>query len=67
MVSYTLSWSVWINLLLICSCANSRDQFACLVATDVNTLQAVNVNVNFNGFFGTFVTVPVVDGSFIRN
>jgi predicted lipoprotein len=49
------------------SCSSAQDVFACLVATDVNTLQTVNVNVQGNGFFGTFQTVPVIDGKFIRD
>ena len=34
-------------------------------AADVNALQAANVTINAAGFFGTFVFVPVVDGTFI--
>ncbi|KAJ8589766.1 alpha beta-hydrolase [Rhizopogon salebrosus TDB-379] len=36
-----------------------------LRAADVNTLQTLNYDISFNGFFGTFVFVPVVDGTFI--
>ena len=34
-------------------------------AVDVNSLGSVNLEINARGFFGTFVFVPVVDGSFI--
>jgi hypothetical protein len=39
---------------------------ACLRAVDVNTLENANSNINRAGFYGTFVFVPVVDGTFIR-
>lgn len=51
------------NLLLRCSAAN--DAFACLVAVDAELLEKVNSQVSANGYYGTFVTVPVVDGEFI--
>jgi hypothetical protein len=38
---------------------------ACLRAADANTLQTANTQINNGGFFGTFLFVPVVDGSFI--
>ena len=41
--------------------------FTCLVGLDENALQNVNVKVNNNAFYGTFATVPVVDGEFIRD
>ncbi|THV05588.1 alpha/beta-hydrolase [Dendrothele bispora CBS 962.96] len=47
------------------NCSSSSDSLACLRAVDVNTLQNANVAINRAGFFGTFVTVPVVDGTFI--
>jgi len=36
-----------------------------LRAVDVNSLQSANLGICASGFFGTFVFVPVVDGSFI--
>ncbi|KAG1846487.1 Alpha/Beta hydrolase protein [Suillus tomentosus] len=47
------------------NCASSSDTLSCLRAADVNTLQTLNYNINLNGFFGTYVFVPVVDGTFI--
>ncbi|KAG1767708.1 Alpha/Beta hydrolase protein [Suillus placidus] len=47
------------------NCISSSDTLSCLRAADVNTLQTLNYNINVNGFFGTFVFVPVVDGTFI--
>lgn len=41
------------------------DTFACLVEADFNDLDNANTVVNGEGFFGTFVMVPVVDGEFI--
>jgi carboxylesterase type B len=47
------------------NCTSSSDTLSCLRAADVNTLQTLNYDINANGFFGTFVFVPVVDGAFI--
>ncbi|KAG1902801.1 Alpha/Beta hydrolase protein [Suillus fuscotomentosus] len=47
------------------NCTSSSDTLSCLRAADVNTLQTLNYNINLNGFFGTYVFVPVVDGTFI--
>ncbi|KAG2359255.1 Alpha/Beta hydrolase protein [Suillus spraguei] len=47
------------------NCTSSSDTLSCLRAADVNTLQTLNYNINVNGFSGTFVFVPVVDGTFI--
>ncbi|KAJ8083145.1 hypothetical protein PM082_009014 [Marasmius tenuissimus] len=48
------------------NCTSSSDTLACLRRTDANLLQTVNKNINAAGFFGTFVFVPVIDGTFIR-
>ncbi|KAI0782411.1 cephalosporin esterase [Irpex lacteus] len=47
-------------------CENATDTFQCLVDVDVDTLQQANLAVTAAGFYGTFVTVPVVDGEFIQ-
>jgi carboxylesterase type B len=47
------------------SCSSAQDTLDCLRTVDVNFLQNANVEINASGFFGTFVFVPVVDGSFI--
>ncbi|KAG1811213.1 Alpha/Beta hydrolase protein [Suillus subaureus] len=47
------------------NCTSSSDTLSCLRAADVSTLQTLNYNINVNGFFGVFVFVPVVDGTFI--
>ncbi|KAG1759067.1 Alpha/Beta hydrolase protein [Suillus occidentalis] len=47
------------------NCSSSSDTLSCLRAADVNTLQTLNYNININGFYGTFVFIPVVDGTFI--
>ncbi|KAG6865988.1 hypothetical protein C0991_009990 [Blastosporella zonata] len=48
------------------SCTSTASTLACLRAVDVGTLQAINTNISGDAFFGTFIFVPVVDGSFIR-
>ncbi|KAJ8083146.1 hypothetical protein PM082_009015 [Marasmius tenuissimus] len=48
------------------NCTSSSDTLACLRGTDASLLQTINQNLNAAGFFGTFVFVPVIDGTFIR-
>ncbi|KAJ6469458.1 Alpha/Beta hydrolase protein [Mycena sanguinolenta] len=47
------------------NCTSATDPLACLRAVAATTLETVNNNINIGGFFGTFSTVPVVDGVFI--
>ncbi|KAJ7885901.1 Alpha/Beta hydrolase protein [Mycena olivaceomarginata] len=47
------------------SCATATNSMSCLRAVDATTLEAVNTNITTSAFFGTFVFVPVVDGTFI--
>ncbi|KAJ6615854.1 Alpha/Beta hydrolase protein [Mycena sp. CBHHK59/15] len=47
------------------NCTSAADSMACLRAADANTLQTANTQINSGGFFGTFLFVPVVDGTFI--
>ncbi|KAJ6524285.1 Alpha/Beta hydrolase protein [Mycena vulgaris] len=47
------------------NCTDAADAMACLRSTDANALQTANTQINNGGFFGTFLFVPVVDGSFI--
>ncbi|KAF7375432.1 Carboxylic ester hydrolase [Mycena sanguinolenta] len=47
------------------NCTSATDALACLRAVDANDLATVNANINTAGFYGTFSTVPVVDGVFI--
>lgn len=47
------------------SCTSAKDSLACIRAVDAAALEIVNGNVNVAGFYGTFVFVPVIDGSFI--
>ena len=49
----------------MCRCASSVDTFTCLQSVEADTLQTVNSDVAGSGFYGTFVFVPVVDGTFI--
>ncbi|KAF9064189.1 Alpha/Beta hydrolase protein [Rhodocollybia butyracea] len=48
------------------NCTSAADALACLRSVDANTLGTINANIGLEGFFGTFLFVPVVDGSFIR-
>lgn len=47
------------------SCSSAVDTLACLRTVEASVLEAANVDISLNGFFGTFVFVPVVDGTFI--
>ncbi|KAF8177596.1 Alpha/Beta hydrolase protein [Pholiota molesta] len=47
------------------NCTSAKDTLECLRTVDVDILQAANIEINNSGFFGTFVFVPVVDGTFI--
>ncbi|KAJ7146722.1 Alpha/Beta hydrolase protein [Mycena epipterygia] len=47
------------------NCTAAPDTMTCLRSADANTLQTANTQINNGGFFGTFLFVPVVDGSFI--
>ncbi|KAF8344952.1 Alpha/Beta hydrolase protein [Amanita rubescens] len=46
-------------------CSSSQDTLQCLRNTDVELLDSVNSNIAANAFYGTFIFVPVVDGTFI--
>ena len=48
-----------------CSCTKAGDPFACLVAVDSDILSQANDAVVSSAFYGTYVFVPVVDGTFI--
>ena len=54
-------------LLSLYRCTSTSDTFKCLRETNVTTLQAANIKINSDGFFGTFTFVPVVDGTFITD
>ena len=55
----------WILTKVSFSRLSAQDTLGCLRAADVNSLQSSNLEISASGFFGTFVFVPVVDGSFI--
>ncbi|KAJ3732159.1 Alpha/Beta hydrolase protein [Lentinula guzmanii] len=46
-------------------CSSAADTLACLRAVDATSLGVLNNNINAGGFFGTFLFVPVIDGTFI--
>ncbi|EIW80917.1 alpha beta-hydrolase [Coniophora puteana RWD-64-598 SS2] len=47
------------------NCGSDTNSFQCLQNADVGTIASVNQQINLNGFFGSFTTVPVIDGSMI--
>ncbi|KAF7335497.1 COesterase domain-containing protein [Mycena venus] len=47
------------------NCTTATDSLACLRAVAATTLETANNNINAGGFFGTFLLVPVIDGTFI--
>ncbi|KAJ7599342.1 Alpha/Beta hydrolase protein [Mycena floridula] len=47
-------------------CSTDSSPLECLRKVDAASLEVINVNINNSGFFGTFVFVPVVDGTLIR-
>jgi hypothetical protein len=47
------------------SCSTASDSLSCLRSANITDLQTINYNINYDGFDGTFVFVPVIDGEFI--
>ncbi|KAJ7476916.1 Alpha/Beta hydrolase protein [Mycena galericulata] len=47
------------------NCSAAADSLACLRAADADALETVNLNINVDGFYGTYTFIPVVDGEFI--
>ncbi|KAE9408462.1 alpha/beta-hydrolase [Gymnopus androsaceus JB14] len=47
------------------NCSSADDSLTCLRGVNETVLETINTNINADGFFGTFVFVPVVDGTFI--
>ncbi|KAF9064188.1 Alpha/Beta hydrolase protein [Rhodocollybia butyracea] len=62
----TIPESLYSEVVAQTNCTSTADSLACLRSVDANTLGTVNSNINLGGFFGTFLFVPVIDGSFIR-
>ncbi|KAH7906561.1 Alpha/Beta hydrolase protein [Hygrophoropsis aurantiaca] len=46
-------------------CSSNDDTFTCLQEVDASVLQNANYNLSATGFYGSYVFVPVVDGTFI--
>ncbi|KAK6996661.1 carboxylic ester hydrolase [Favolaschia claudopus] len=61
---YVPEW-IFKQVLTQTNCSKASDAMACLRAVDQAVLQTANTNINTAGFYGTFLTVPVVDGTFI--
>jgi acetylcholinesterase len=47
------------------SCTTASDSLSCLRSANTTDLQTINYNIDYDGFYGTFVFVPVIDGTFI--
>ncbi|KAE9408455.1 alpha/beta-hydrolase [Gymnopus androsaceus JB14] len=47
------------------NCSSADDSLTCLRGVNASVLETVNFNINADAFFGTFLWVPVVDGTFI--
>ncbi|KAE9408460.1 alpha/beta-hydrolase [Gymnopus androsaceus JB14] len=47
------------------NCSSADDSLTCLRSVNETLLETINTNLNVEGFFGTFLFVPVVDGTFI--
>jgi len=52
---------------IYCRCTSASDTLKCLREANVTALQAANTEINSSAFFGTFLFVPVVDGTFITD
>ncbi|KAG6372185.1 Alpha/Beta hydrolase protein [Boletus reticuloceps] len=46
-------------------CASSTETFTCLQSVEADMLQTANSDLAGSAFYGTFIFVPVVDGTFI--
>ena len=46
-------------------CASSADTFTCVQSVEAATLQTASYDLASSAFYGTYVFVPVVDGTFI--
>ncbi|ESK88263.1 cephalosporin esterase, partial [Moniliophthora roreri MCA 2997] len=62
----TIPQSLYDQVVEQTNCTSASDTLTCLRGVDASVLQAANTKINTAGFFGTFVSVPVVDGTFIR-
>ncbi|CAK5266629.1 unnamed protein product [Mycena citricolor] len=60
-----ISESLFSQVVAQTNCTPAADALSCLRATSAAVLQTANSNINAAGFFGTFTTVPVIDGEFI--
>lgn len=58
--------SIYSSMISETGCLDAADTLSCLRSVNTSLLQAANIKINQAGSFGTFVTVPVVDGEFIR-
>ncbi|KAJ3754100.1 Alpha/Beta hydrolase protein [Lentinula raphanica] len=62
----TIPESLFSEVVSQASCSSANDSLTCLRGVNVTTLESINTRLNVEGFFGTFVFVPVVDGTFIK-
>uniref|UniRef100_A0A0W0EV04 Carboxylic ester hydrolase n=1 Tax=Moniliophthora roreri TaxID=221103 RepID=A0A0W0EV04_MONRR len=62
----TIPQSLYDQVVEQTNCTSASDTLTCLRGVDASVLQAANTKINTAGLFGTFASVPVVDGTFIR-
>ncbi|KAL0948801.1 hypothetical protein HGRIS_008931 [Hohenbuehelia grisea] len=58
--------SVYDSVVAQAGCASSGNTLTCLRSADVQLLDAANSNISAGSFIGTYIALPVVDGSFIK-
>ncbi|PFH46612.1 hypothetical protein AMATHDRAFT_154314 [Amanita thiersii Skay4041] len=64
----TFSEDLYNEVVSLTGCSSSsgdQDTLTCLRAVDAGTLENANVKIGDSAFFGVFIFVPVVDGTFI--
>ncbi|KAJ7574029.1 Alpha/Beta hydrolase protein [Mycena floridula] len=62
----TIPESIYREIISQTNCSTVAGSLDCLRKVDVASLEVVNINITFSGFFGTCLFVPVVDGTLIR-
>jgi len=61
----TIPEQLFAKVVNMTNCTTSVDALSCLRAVDATALGKVGSTISLSSFFGTFIFVPVVDGTFI--
>jgi len=59
--------TIYNDTVSLTGCALAEDTLKCLREVEVDKLQAANNRISSNTFFGSFILVPVVDGTLITD